>query len=242
MPAGLVWLVLSLLFLETIRLRNRLAIVGVGLAWSVYSIAGNWHFAGILAADREEAYAEIVPFDEGPFDVIVVLGGGASDGANGRFQGNGAGDRLILAAQLYHRKQVGSLICTGKRIETMDSSGVDEAQRALEILINLGVPDGAITLFGGRNSSEEMEELAKRYGGSGKKVGLITSAWHMQRVERLAQSKGFDFKPLPADFVTSPDREGPTIAAMIASLVPSADALSLSGKMWKETLAGWVGR
>ena len=242
MPAGVVWLVLSLLFLESIRLKNRRAIAGTGLVWLIYSLAGNWYLAGYLVDQRESQYADVSPFDQGKFEAVVVLGGGGSEGANGRFQGNGSGDRLILAAQLYHRKQVGKLVCTGKRIESMDSAGVDEAQRALDILTNLGVPREAVEVIGGRNSVEEMEELAKRYGGSGERVGLVTSAWHMPRVERLARSKRFQFTPLPADFVTSPDREPPTFGAIIVSLVPSGDALALSGKMWKETLAGWVRR
>lgn len=242
MPAGVLWLVLSVLLLESIRLRNRRAMVGTGLVWLIYFLAGNWHLAGYFVDQRESKYADRSPYDQGKFDVVVVLGGGASEGANGRFQGNGAGDRLILAAQLYHRKQAGKLVCTGRRIESMDSSGVDEAQRAVDILTNLGVPREAVEVLGGRNSGEEMEELARRYGGSGKKVGLVTSAWHMPRVERLATSKGFQFTPLAADFVTSPDREAPTFGAIIVSLVPSADALALSGKMWKETLAGWVRR
>ena len=129
MPAGLVWLVLSLLLLELIRQRTRWMIAGVGLVWLGFTLAGNWHLAGYLAENRETDYAEISPFDQGRFDAIVILGGGVSEGANRRNQGNGAGDRLILAAQLYHRGQVGTLICTGKRIEAMDSSGTDQSEQ-----------------------------------------------------------------------------------------------------------------
>lgn len=242
MPAAVVWLLLGLLVLESLRLRNRIGVLGAGLAWLVYSIAGNGMMADYLAKKRESDYVEISPFDLGHFDTVVVLGGGSKEGANGRYQGNGAGDRLILAAQLYHRGQVGTLVCTGKRIESMDSSGVDEAQRAFSLLTNLGVPADTIQLLGGRNSGEEMEELVKEFGESGKRIGLITSAWHLPRVERLAAAKRFEFEALPANFATSPDRVPPTVAQYVASLVPSSGALELSGKMWKETLAGWVRR
>ena len=75
---------------------------------------------------------------------LTVLGGGGGPGANGRLQGNGPGDRLILAAQLYHQKIARKFICTGQRIMSMNASGVDPV---VESMIPNGFALGATWSF-----------------------------------------------------------------------------------------------
>jgi uncharacterized SAM-binding protein YcdF (DUF218 family) len=102
----------------------------------------------------------------------------------------------------------------------------------------LRVPSESIETCGGRNTKEEMQNLKKMLGAdvNEKKWGLITSAWHLGRAERLAASEGLKFIPIPADF-HSTDRP-PTVL----DAIPSADALADSARVTREWLAQWVNR
>ena len=242
MPAGVVWILLGILAIATLRSRHLGRSIMAVSAWLVFTTAGNSHVAGWLAHSREGRYAEIDVMRQGDFDVVIVLGGGASQGGARREQGNAAGDRLILAAQIYHAGLTSELICTGRRIAEMDASGLDPAGRSAAILRGLGVPADAISFAGGRNTSEEMRDLAVKFGGGEKRVGLLTSAWHLSRAERLAKKHGLDLVPLPADFVNGPSGSSRTVAASLKSFVPSADALVVSTKILKEYLADLAGR
>ena len=189
----------------------------------------------------ETPFAKIQPLKEEPFDAVIVLGGGGSIGANGRFQGNGSGDRMILAAQLYHAGITPKLICTGKRMTTMDGNGPDPSAISLDLLVGMGVPEDAIERLGGHNTSEEMQNLKKRFGDDQFRVGLVTSAWHLPRALRLAQANGLNPAPLPADFMAGP--EGPqTVAQRIAACIPQAENFLAVSRIAKEHLAGFVRR
>lgn len=242
MPVGLVWILLTVLVVEAIRSGRRRLVVIAALAWCAFTLAGNPNVAGWLAHSREDRYAGIDPLKQGVFDVVIVLGGGANLGATGRDQGNASGDRLILAAQMYHQGVATRIVCTGRRIAEMDTTGVDPARRSATVLQGLGVPLEAIAFAGGRNTFEEMRGLAEELGEPGQRVGLLTSAWHLPRAQRLARKHGFDPEPLPADFITGPPGSSRTFAALLRSLVPSADAFSVTGKISREILAGLLGR
>ena len=171
-----------------------------------------------------------------------MLGGGGGPGAHGRQQGNSSGDRLILAAQLYHQKIAKKFICTGQRIASMNSSGVDPAVASRDILLNLGVPDSAIEMMGGRNTSEEMRELAGRFRDSKARIGLLTSAWHLPRAMRLANRNGLQPIPLPADFRSGPRSNGFTTGQIVESMLPNGSVLGSNWSLAKEFLGMLLGR
>ncbi len=241
MPCGLIWYFLTGLLLTAVFAKQKKLAVLVFLGWAPYSVVGNGLFTEWLTATLEDEFQTVAPLAQRPFDYVVLLGGGASLGANGRYQGNGSGDRLILAAQLYHRGLARHFICTGKQIVSMDSIGVDPAELSTDVLLSLGVPESAIEQLGGRNTSEEMKSLGERFGDSDQRVGLVTSAWHLPRAMRLAHRNNFNPQPLPADFMTGPVREK-TTGEKIVSMIPSADALTASTRACKEYLGMLVGR
>jgi uncharacterized SAM-binding protein YcdF (DUF218 family) len=99
------------------------------------------------------------------------------------------------------------------------------------------VPKDAIQLLGGATTKEEFEFIAREAQRLGwKRIGVVTSAWHMQRAMRLANAAGVKVEPLPSDFlgiVPTWDR---------AAIVPNAQALHESSLALKEYLARLVGR
>lgn len=242
-PVGLLWIGLAFQSRAALARRHASAAVLAAGLWVVLTLCGNGPLIEILLGRQELAYVETDHFREPRYDVLIVLGGGASLGANGRSQVNAAGDRIVLAAQLYQAGQVGRIICTGQRIQAINPDHPDPAEQAQAILQSLGVPAGAIEQSGGTNTSEEFARLAGVLR-PGERVGLVTSAWHMPRAMRLAGGQGLKLHPVPADFQGRPPQADSTLtlgATMMAG-IPDAEALLSAARWEKEQLAGLVGR
>ncbi len=246
MPSGLLWLMLLSLTIQLWPFRRRdpgATRSSAALAvFALYSLAGNGFIADAMAAALEAPYLHIDPLTEPPVDYIIVLGGGGGPGANGRLQGNSSGDRLILAAQLYYCHKETKFICTGQRIESMNATGVDPADTSRDILTRLGVPSDSIELLGGKNTSEEMQNLGKRFSGSEVRIGLLTSAWHLPRATRLAKRTGLTTLPLPADFRSSRQDQPLTTGQCIEAMIPSGSAMASTWWSTREFLGMLLGR
>jgi len=247
MPSGMLWILLLTLTIHLWRLRFQNKVVqssaiAATACFLLFSVAGSGFVADRLASALESDYLSLDPMRESPIDVVIVLGGGGGPGANGRQQGNSSGDRLILAAQLYHQKITSKFICTGQRIASMDSTGADPAETSRDILLKLGVPDEAIEMQGGRNTSEEMQELGKRFHDSNARIGLLTSAWHLPRAMRLANRNGLKPVPIPADFRTALKSGGMTTGQVFESMIPNGSAFGATWSFAKEFLGMLIGR
>jgi uncharacterized SAM-binding protein YcdF (DUF218 family) len=175
---------------------------------------------------------------EDPFDTLVVLGGGTTEGPDGRAQLSHYGDRLGLAMQFYHRGLVKKFVVTGDSPKGLEQpSGSDPSVQSRQILMGIGVPDAAVEELPGSNTSQEMRALKARPNlWQGKRCGLITSAFHMPRAIRLAKKNGVDVLPIPADFRAR--REG----FVFRDLVPSAHGAVQFDLALREYLGMLVGR
>ncbi|MEQ9409918.1 MAG: YdcF family protein [Fuerstiella sp.] len=241
MPCGILWYLLTCLVIVFATARQYKPTLLALVIWLCYTVCGNSYVVMQLAASLEAPFRDIHPLEQEPFDFVVVLGGGTSIGANQRQQGNGSGDRLILAAQTWHQGVAKKLICTGRRIESMNSSGFDPADQSTDVLVGLGVPPEAIEQVDGRTTSEEMLSLGKSFRNTTQRVGLITSAWHLPRALRLASRNEFYPQPLPADFMSGP-RRPMTVGETIIAGIPQADTFAGITRMAKEHLGMLAGR
>lgn len=247
MPTGILWILMLALSIQLLRQpaqshAGRPGAIASVLCLLMYSLMGNGLVADWITRKLEADYLMIAPMKEAPMETVIVLGGGGELGANGRLQGNGSGDRMILAAQLYHQKITQQFICTGQRIASMNSSGVDPADTSRDILLKLGVPDSAIEISEGRNTSEEMRGLSERFKNSDQRIGLLTSAWHLSRAMRLAEKNGLHPIPIPADFHTTANVESLTTGQIVESMIPNSFALETNCASAKEYLGILVGR
>jgi uncharacterized SAM-binding protein YcdF (DUF218 family) len=237
LPVGLVWIGLALLTgLAAFRRQKILAVLGLG-TWLVHTVSATGYFAQRVNRSLEAPFAGIVPLEQPPFDVVVVLGGGTEVGLNGQSQLScHGGDRVALAARLFHAGLVKRLVVTGQRHGDLSVQPSDPAQQAVQVLTQLGVPGDRIDRLGGRRTAEEMQQLA-RHVPRGQRVGLITSAWHMGRALRLARENGMEVQPLPADF-----RSAPGAGPILVDAVPDAEALWYFSTACREYLARLVGK
>jgi uncharacterized SAM-binding protein YcdF (DUF218 family) len=235
MPTGIVWLLLLVSVLAASRAGRRDLMLAAAIPWTVLTLLGNGMVAEALAQSLEHPYRQIQPLQSEPFDSIIVLGGGTSVGGNGRIQGNTAGDRILLTAQMFHAGLTKRILCSGRRITELAPNTTDPADESLALLVSLKVPEEFIGQLEGRNTSEEMHLLSESIGDTDERMGLVTSAWHLPRALRLAERKNLTLEPLPADFITRPPSRL-TTGAIILNCIPQDGALWTSAKVFKEYL------
>jgi hypothetical protein len=160
-PVGLLWLGLTVQCLVTIGSRRRAGSLWSVAVWLTLTLPGNGLLVEWAFAQVEEPFLHRDERRAAPYDVLILLGGGASGRGTGRPQLNQSGDRIALAAQLYHAGKVRRIICTGQRITVLSPDTLDPAEQSAQILESLGVPAGVIGLSGGTNTAEELQRLAR---------------------------------------------------------------------------------
>ena len=188
--------------------------------WSMRSLEMEFVTADPFAGD-DDALATI--------DTVVLLGGGTGVRPGGTAELGLAGDRLFMAAELYHAGRIRRIVCTGSRITALDRGGRDPHETARELLQRVGVPADSIETVPGRTTSEEMQALAQRLPPN-ETVGIVTSAWHMRRALRLAENAGLAVIPVPADF-RSPSDMRPTVMDFVPDTY-AAETIRLACKEW----------
>ncbi|HJL18358.1 MAG TPA: YdcF family protein [Sandaracinaceae bacterium LLY-WYZ-13_1] len=199
MPMGVAWVALAGLALGAWwRERPRLAAL-FGVGWLLVGVAGNDAIAEGLVDAVEGEHAWSSPFDRGPFDAVVVLGGGTTTTPGGVPELGASGDRVVLGARLYHRGATPRLVTSGSPIDAL--GGHDSVAATTRIWGELGVPrEAVVQVHGARTTSEEAVHHARLIEARGwTRVGLVTSARHMRRALANFEREGVEVVPLPAD-------------------------------------------
>jgi uncharacterized SAM-binding protein YcdF (DUF218 family) len=239
-PVGAVW-VASILLAYFSLLHGKTWPALVGLAcWLVLSIFGNSFIANELARRLERPFLEQDPLDESQvYDVVFVLGGGTSTTLRGRAQTSTHGDRVVLAARMFHLGKAKSIVTTGFQERRSSQQDLHPFQEATEILSQLKIPERNLASIPGKNTRQEIQNAAsyiEQMGLQDAKMGVISSAWHLRRVVRLAATNHIRIDPIPSDFMTGHFVVGPGL------LIPSAENLHKTTLVLKEHLARLVGR
>jgi uncharacterized SAM-binding protein YcdF (DUF218 family) len=236
-PFGLIWISLLALTGYAWHKHDRFWTRSLSACLVLFMVGGNGELTGALLRWWQKPYQSIRPLEEGPFDIVVVLGGGTSLDHNKTPVLNDGGDRVMLAARLYHTGQTPLLGCSGIRTDEWKEEIHDPRRQTITIFTEVGVPEPNIVLLQGRNTKEEIASIGEAAKARGwKRIGLITSAWHMRRAMRLASSAELHLEPLPADSSVGPwDWRD-------LSLIPNSSSLSGLGLLCKEWLAALVKR
>jgi uncharacterized SAM-binding protein YcdF (DUF218 family) len=206
------------------------------------TLAGNTLVSRFLTGWLEAPYVSVDPFVEEKYGVMVVLGGGTGDRPNGHPQLSRSGERVALAAELYHAGRCKQIIVTGQAAFRFGPDDLDPCEEARSILIKLGVPENRIEALQGHNTSEEARAfrdwLNKRPANQPPtRIGLLTSAWHLPRAISLFERQGIrDLHPIPADFMTE------SLTASPNWVIPGAESLTETTFIVHELLGRAIGR
>ena len=236
LPCGLIWLSLAGLAYVTLIAARRWAVPAVTLLL-FYWMAGSPYTSEWFLIGLEKPFRPVDIRETATFDTLIVLGGGTMSNRQGDTWLGNTGDRVMLAARLYHQGKVGRLVATGQRSDWSVNRAVDAGEATVRIWQELGIPESAMVRVGGRNTSEEMQQI-RRYLDKhpAGRVGLLTSAFHLRRALRLARGHGIEVIPVPGDF-----RSG-VLNPWPLALIPSAEGFLKSECCAKEFLAYLIGR
>jgi uncharacterized SAM-binding protein YcdF (DUF218 family) len=199
--------------------------------------AGNVYVSSALCAGLEGRFAPVRLEGLEPFDAVFVLGGGADQDPAGAPELSSSGDRVYLAARLWHAGKARLLVASG-----MSHAGVhgiqDGGRETRELWRALGVPDRAILVVSdvAWNTREEIHAYARlRASHHWRRMALVTSATHLPRALALASREGLELTPLGCDWR---GRHRPFLPYF---LVPQAWALEDSTRACWEYLGRWTG-
>jgi uncharacterized SAM-binding protein YcdF (DUF218 family) len=193
-PLSVAWLVLFGPAIEQVR--NRRWWPGGLLAgsWLLLTLGGNAWVGSWLLGTLERS---VPPAAASRWDAVAVLGGGTELTADGAPQLGSAGDRLRVGHALFRDGRTPLLVATGSSM----LEARDLAAETGQLWESWGVPPpGMLLIRGPVNTSQEIQRLAEEARARGwKRIGLVSSAWHLPRAMALARRFGLAADPIPAD-------------------------------------------
>ena len=126
---------------------------------------------------------------------IVVLGAGSDDG----YLTERSLRRAVHGLRLFHRGLAPVVVLHGPRY---GAGLVTEAAARAELARDLGVPEAAIVVAGGRTTQEEARQSWARLSPQGAtRILLVTGSHHMWRARALFERQGFEVLPAPVEEV-----------------------------------------
>ncbi len=227
MPLGLVWLLIGGLattgfMLGHLRLGGALTIVFV-----VLTLGGNqWLGAVLITALERRIDPEVLASAE-RYDVVCVLGGGSNRRFDGAPQMGATGDRL----------RVGAMVLRQGRTPLLVTTGVFAADTKL-IWEQFGIPGTQVLVEPApENTSQEIALIKRLAAERGwRRIGVVSSAWHLPRVARLAAGQGLGVLPIASDWLGAiPPWNGEMV-------VPKSEGARLLELALKEHLGSLIGR
>jgi uncharacterized SAM-binding protein YcdF (DUF218 family) len=201
MPTGVVWLGLLGLALALRRARQPRFAAAAFALWVAYTLAGNVWLGNAMIGWLQRGYETGGPAAPEPFDAVLVLGGAMDVSDDGLPRFAEGGDRVVHAVRVYRAGRARLLLASGPPVRLADGRLTSYPAATEAIWEQLGIPAGSILqVVGPKTTTDEVVALKKLVGERGwRRVGLITSAWHMPRAMRLCRRYGVDATPLPAD-------------------------------------------
>jgi uncharacterized SAM-binding protein YcdF (DUF218 family) len=238
MPTGLIWLLILAAALLCLRRRQPgSAALCLGIA-VLYACAGSPYLGRALMASLERRVAPVSLAALEPFDAVFVLGGGSEEDSAGGPELGPMGDRVFLAARLWHAGKARLLVASGAARDGV--SGIrDAGQETRALWRAVGIPDRAILpvpepCWNTRDEIRAYARLQARHGW--RRMALVSSASHLPRAMALASRAGLAFTPLGAD------RRGRMPAFQLHQLIPQGEGFDLTQRACWEYLGRWLGK
>ena len=251
-PLGVILVLLVWMWIRTEHEKpvKGLIIAAVVVLW----VFGNAWTMAIITRSLEWQY---LPEEETPqAAVMVLLGGGTEPALSPRehVEVNGAGDRVIRAALLYHEGAAEKIIVSGGGISWLGGREVPASEEMVELLVLMGVPQEAIIQQGkSANTYEDAVYTAEILAEMEvDEIILVTSAMHMPRSVKLFEKQGLTVIPSPTDYkITQTGWDllfSPTdVQTVLMAMIPSVDDMGTTTLAIKEyigmvvyTLRGWM--
>ncbi|PKN51120.1 MAG: hypothetical protein CVU55_13380 [Deltaproteobacteria bacterium HGW-Deltaproteobacteria-13] len=163
-------------------------------------------------------------------DAIVVLGNGTKEikTLKETFSSEIGYLRLLHAVEVYNKTGARYFVCSGK-----GKSKISEAEVMAKLAEKLGVPGEKIRMEAdSQNTSENAAGVSKMFGNKNISIGLVTSAFHMKRSERVFKKYFNNVVPLPAHYLYESPRGN-----IVIRYIPQSDELYKTSIAFREIIA-----
>lgn len=170
-------------------------------AFLLFYISSITPLPNMLCYFLEKDYLLKHEYGIGKLDIVVVLGGGISENKyiKETMPSLETASRLIYGVQVFRSSGAKFIVFAGKGAGILSEAEV--MGRAAE---RLGVPPNNIkTDPNSINTWEHPIEIGKMFPDKIKKIGIVTSAYHMKRSEKEFKKYFSDIKPLPSEYLYS---------------------------------------
>jgi uncharacterized SAM-binding protein YcdF (DUF218 family) len=164
-------------------------------------------------------------------DAVVVLGGGARDLSwlgLGPQASETSIERVVRGVTLSRRHRLPLVLVGGSGDPA--KARISEAEAMARIAAELGVPGRDITVEGDARNTLESAGAVKS-ALTGKRILLVTSAYHMRRAAGMFKRQGFEVVPAPCGY------RGEERKSSFLSFIPHADNLSYSSNALAEYIS-----
>lgn len=165
----------------------------------IFYLAGISPVSNGLCYFLEKEYLRITTNKPDKLDVVVVLGGGVTENKylKETIPSHETASRLLYAVQIFRTYGTDYLVCSGK-----GKGRLTEAEVMGNNAKRLGIPVEKIKLdLKSKNTKEHAEELNKMVNNKNLRIGLVTSAYHMQRSEREFRKYFRNVVTLPSNYL-----------------------------------------
>jgi uncharacterized SAM-binding protein YcdF (DUF218 family) len=243
-PLGLAFLLLLLAVLSSAN--RKLSMAYIILALAILWLSSTTGVSNLMARSLEWRYKPLEEIPTG--EAIVLLGGGTEPAIYPRpgVEINGAGDRVLYAAQLYKDGKAPIILLSGGEITWLNDGSATPAEDMAKILSSIGVPSEAMIIEDrSRNTYENALYAKELLGEKGiNKILLVTSAMHMPRSVALFEAQDFEVTPLPVDYSVvenqSAESQDSIFITKILNIIPNASNLTLTTNALKEYLGTFI--
>lgn len=205
-PGSLIFaLVVGILLMA--RKRKRASAIVLSAAAAAFFLLSFSPFADLLLRPLEDAHPPLAaveqlnPKDYADVGLIVVLGGGSTA------RSPEAGSKSVLIESGLKRAEYGAALAKRLDLPLLYSAGVVYEQEGVEaesevarrFWVSLGIEDSRILVENASRNTYENAGLTAKMA-KGKKLLLVTSAFHMPRSVQSFRKRGVDFTPAPTDY------------------------------------------
>jgi uncharacterized SAM-binding protein YcdF (DUF218 family) len=229
MPVGIGWLLLTISVLSSwFRGSFKVNRWTQGIVWVLFTLCSTAPVPDYMMKTLESQVSnEFRPETDRQLDSLIVFGGSTMLGPK-RAELTEAGDRVLYAAQLYLQGKTKRLIATGE----------ETSQQTKEIWQQLKIPETDIVLLPGSvNTAQEIASLRTIVQQTPQRIGILSSANHLPRIQRLAAKAGLtELIPVAANHRSRQSKY------TVIDFLPSATSLAKFSDSYKEWLAAVVGR
>jgi uncharacterized SAM-binding protein YcdF (DUF218 family) len=203
----------------------------IWIALLVFLVCSTPVVSSYLFSKLENTGSRKTPADMQSADAIVVLSGmtHSVNTKKGIISEWNDPDRFFGGIELIKANKAPILIFTRGKVPW--KTGPAECDLLKEKAIEMGVDSNRIVITGEVSTTEdEAREVNKILSSKGKKIILVTSAFHIPRAIINFNGKGFDVQPYPVDFKVSEYKLTPM------DFIPNSGALGGTEKSIREMI------